>query len=749
MPVLKDYYQILEVLPNATFEEIKQQYLYLILINHPDRVRNAEHKRKAEEKAKEINEAYEVLKDPGKRANYDRQRHAGGGAPRQDLIDGKYRILGTLGSGGFAVVYRAEDVTLGREVAIKLIQINAVAPNRLADMLRRFDIEARSMANLNHANIVPVMGYGKHNGAPYMVMPLYNGGDLKRLMGKPLDYKIAAGLLLPVAHALEYAHKKNIVHRDIKPANILLTDSGSPVLADFGIAKIINEDTLDLTRQTGTDGWIGTPEYMPPEQWPNKVVPQTDVYALGIVFYQMLTGHLPYNRKDSQDWIGVMNQHITAPLPDPRKFVPSLPQKVDTVLRKALQKDPRNRYTMEEFARELEKLTQADSPQPPPPTLSIPWQKIMIGIGGLLGLALLVWFMTLNAGKPSLPPAEKQNGGVDFVVTTTSLMVAGGNVDVTPSPLIEMSETKKNSPTMIAITDTPAASNTPTFTQTTAASETPLTAYTPEMTSTSEGNTRISAKDGMEMIYIPPGEFLMGSTESDSDAESDEKPQHKVYLDGYWMDKTEVTNAMYAKYVEATGYKTDAEKLGSGVVNNSQSNSWDDTKGANWQHPGGPSSNIDSKTDHPVVQVSWNDAKGYCEWGGGRLPSEAEWEKAARGEDGRKYPWGDASSDNSLLNYNMNIEDTVVVGSYPLGASAYGLLDMSGNVWEWVNDWYDGNYYKNTPERNPTGPGSGQYRVLRGGSWDNVSRLVRAAGRFRGGPDSRDVNLGFRCVRLP
>ncbi|MEI7990611.1 MAG: bifunctional serine/threonine-protein kinase/formylglycine-generating enzyme family protein, partial [Chloroflexota bacterium] len=603
----------------------------------------------------------------------------------------------------------------------------------LADMLRRFDIEARSMANLTHANIVPVMAYGKHNYAPYMVMPLYNGGDLKRVMGKPMDYKDAARLLSPIARALEYAHKKNIVHRDIKPANILLTDSGSPVLADFGIAKIINEDTLDLTRQTGTDGWIGTPEYMPPEQWPNKVVPQTDVYALGIVFYQMLTGHLPFTRKKPDDWIEVMNQHITAPLPDPRKFVPSLPQKVDTVLRKALQKDPQNRYTMEKFANELEKLTLVESP-PPPPTLSIPRQKIMIGIGALLGLVLLVWFMTLNAAKPSLPPAEKQNGGVGFVVTATS--------------------------TMIVITDVPTMSNTPTFTQTTVASETPLATDTPEMTATPQaGATRISEKDGMEQVYVPAGEFMMGSTQSEADAAlkdcgSDckkewfdaEVPQHKVYLDAYWMDKNEVTNAMFAKYVETTGYKTAAEKEGSGWVYDDQNGKWSDTKGANWQHPGGSASNIDRKTDHPVVQVSWNDAKEYCNWAGKRLPTEAEWEKAARGEDGRKYPWGNGSPDKSMANYNNNIKDTVAVGSYPSGASPYGLLDMAGNILEWVYDWYDENYYQNSPDRNPEGAISGQYRGMRGGSWDNESGGLRTAGRGRSDPDDGDGDFGFRCV---
>jgi serine/threonine-protein kinase len=266
----------------------------------------------------------------------------------------------------------------------------------------------------------------------------------------------------------------------------------------------------------------------------------------------------------------------------------------------------------------------------------------------------------------------------------------------------------------------------------------------------------------MVMVYVPEGEFLMGSTQEQVDIlfkecgnncqkkwYDAETPQHMVFLDGYWMDKTEVTNRMFAKYVNAMNYMTDAEKAGSGWVYNPKIDTWVDTKGANWQHPSGPNSNIGGKEDHPVVQVSWNDANAYCEWAGGRLPSEAEREKAARGTDGRIYPWGNNPPDSSLLNYDKNIKDTIVVGNYPKGASPYGLLDMAGNVSEWANDWYNESYYKNSPNRNPEGPANGQYRVLRGGNWWSGSRGVRMALRNWNSPNIRYDDIGFRCVRLP
>ena len=238
------------------------------------------------------------------------------------------------------------------------------------------------------------------------------------------------------------------------------------------------------------------------------------------------------------------------------------------------------------------------------------------------------------------------------------------------------------------------------------------------------------------MVHIPAGEFLMGSDEGDPDAEDDEHPQHTAYVGEFWIDETEVTNAQYRKCVET------------GVCRAPTTCDY-----------GEPIYSDSSKADHPVVCVSWWDAKTYCEWAGKRLPTEAEWEKAARGTDGRRYPWGN-SFDGSKVNFcDVNCEldwkdsgaddgyqRTAPVGSYPKGASPYGALDMAGNVWEWCQDWCDEDYYASSPQRDPQGPSSGESRVIRGGSWCFNEWSVRAALRLRGAPDFPNYDLGFRCV---
>jgi formylglycine-generating enzyme required for sulfatase activity len=286
-------------------------------------------------------------------------------------------------------------------------------------------------------------------------------------------------------------------------------------------------------------------------------------------------------------------------------------------------------------------------------------------------------------------------------------------------------------------------------------------------------STRTCAKDGMVQVYVPAGEFLMGSTSSDIDQVleicahcqrdwfQNEMPQRQVYLDAFWIDRTEVTNAMFAEFVAATGYETAAEQAGSGIVFNLFSKDWKLTKGADWQHPRGPTTDIQGLDDHPVVQVNWNDATAYCEWAGRRLPTEAEWEKAARGTDGRVYPWGNQPPAGNLLNFadrnldapvsNHGEDDgypfTAPVGSYPDGASPYGALDMAGNVWERVSDWYGD--YASAPSRNPAGPSSGDYVILRGGSWSRAAWHVRTAFRLRYPRENRSSGQGFRCASSP
>lgn len=243
-------------------------------------------------------------------------------------------------------------------------------------------------------------------------------------------------------------------------------------------------------------------------------------------------------------------------------------------------------------------------------------------------------------------------------------------------------------------------------------------------------DTHIRPLDGKKMVFVPAGDFLMGTPNDDSAAPLDEQPQLLVYVDDFWLDQTEVTNAQYRQCVTAGRCSPSTEKREDFV-----------------------------SPQYPVVGVNWEQAHDYCRWVGARLPTEAEWEKAARGLDGRHYPWGDAF-DSRRLNYcdsnciadwrdfsgNDGYRYTAPVFAYPLGASPYGALNMSGNVWEWVADWYAPDAYQQAAYRNPTGPPTGQQRVIRGGSWLYNGRNVRVTRRQKELPTYRYENIGFRCA---
>lgn len=261
-------------------------------------------------------------------------------------------------------------------------------------------------------------------------------------------------------------------------------------------------------------------------------------------------------------------------------------------------------------------------------------------------------------------------------------------------------------------------------------------------------------KDGMKLI--PAGEFLMGA----ENEMPNESPVHKVKIDSFWIDKTEVTYADFEKFVAATNYKTEAEKFGWSGVFSVEENGWIKCDGASWKNPF-----CDSKKpqpNEPVTQVSFADAEAYAKWAGKRLPTEAEWEYAARGGlVQKKYVWGNELRPNGKPVANWwqgsfpdknSIEDGFLklapVGSFQ--PNGYGLLDMTGNVWEWTADWYDENYYKSSPSENPNGSENGKEKVIRGGSWlcaENFCTNYRPSARSFTPTDSGLNNLGFRCVR--
>jgi eukaryotic-like serine/threonine-protein kinase len=669
----------------------------------------------------------------------------------------RYHVIEKLGEGGMATVFRAWDTRLERDVALKVIRREEFGEAHLARLLKRFEREAKALARLTHPNIVGVIDYGEYQGSPYLVMPFIPGGTLKDKTGIPMPYPEAARLLAPVADALSYAHGEGVIHRDVKPSNILLTASGKPMLTDFGIARIL--DSGEQGRLTGTGVGIGTPEYMSPEQGQGlRADERSDIYALGIVFYELVTGRCPY---EANTPVAVVVKHITDPLPRPREYVPGLPEIVEKVLYKALAKKPEERYAnMGEFVFALEKLgldaeeewqsvekgqlrqvKLVQKPRPSTPLthddlqveslepVAIPTQTrhlarlkeikktLLLAVSSVLLLALIALGVVFVSGLVQ-DGKEHSTGSVAFLATPTY--------------------TSAFSP---CFTHLPQVTFTPTSTYTPTRAITPASTYTPEVTSTpspSIGSTRVSDIDGMVMIYVSAGEFTMGSSDADiafillehpswnQSIFTDEQPQHQIYLDSYWIDRIEVTNGMYAKCVSAN---ICSPHLKTGSY----------TRDAYYGYS--------EYADFPVINVSRNDAEVYCQWAGRRLPSEAEWEKAARGTDGRIYPWGNQTPSCSLANYWSGISacvgDTVKVGSYPRGASPYGALDMVGNVREWVNDWYAADFYALSQSSNPRGPTSGVSHVLRGGEWsdEDIHTALRITGY-----DGLDSFTGFRCA---
>jgi formylglycine-generating enzyme required for sulfatase activity len=276
------------------------------------------------------------------------------------------------------------------------------------------------------------------------------------------------------------------------------------------------------------------------------------------------------------------------------------------------------------------------------------------------------------------------------------------------------------------------------------------------------------------MVELPGGTFRMGTADRWTYPDDGEGPVHAVTLSPFRIDATAVTNVRFAEFVGATGYRTDAERLGwafvfAGLLPDEFEPTrgvaaapwWRQVYGADWAHPEGPQSNVDERGDHPVVQVSWQDAVAYCAWAGTRLPTEAEWEHAARGGlEGAAFPWGDDLEPAG--EHRMNVwqgafppENTLAdgyLGTAPVDAfppNGFGLYNMTGNVWEWCADWYDPGYYARSPAEDPTGPTAGTVRVMRGGSYlchASYCNRYRVGARSGNGPDSSVGNLGFRCA---
>jgi serine/threonine-protein kinase len=789
---------------------------------------------------------------------------------------GKYEIVEELGSGGFATVFRAHDTTLRRDVALKILHQVMVAD---PDFVRRFENDARAAANLEHPRIVTVHEMGQLEQRFYIAMQFLPGGSLDDRIKREgaLSFEDAVVIIQQVAEALDYAHQKGFVHRDIKPTNILFDAQGEAVVSDFGLVKAAESSVV--ARSTA-GGIVGTPAYIAPEAWEEEEIsPATDVYALGCVFFEMLTGKRLFKGETSP---AVMMAHFRPP-EYPEQWPEGVPPKIREILDKALAQDPDERYASAgAFAADLQNMT-GQTPDP----LAEPYKGLKAALSGgrwdfalrradeimaqnpeyrdvqalrkraaegkaaseraqwaaqwrekaleaeqqgdveAARVAAKRWLdmapespeakALLERLKPVAkepppgpetepqtgqpppappvsrpqPPADRTTGtgspeksglsqvpvwglvlggmalgGMAIIALIVGIALSQGRGSVAPAPA---------TPTPLPPTATrePSATSTPvpsTATQEPSATPTtPVNLQSPPANA-SLGDTWTRPADEMVMVYVPAGAFEMGSTEAQfqetveqcvdagnerDDCEGwfgDEKPAHTVSLDGFWIDKYEVTNAQFAAFLNEEGNQ---EEGGATWLALGSDDCLIEKSGGEFQPKSG-------YADHPVVDVSWYGARAYAEWVGGQLPSEAEWEYAARGSEGQIYPWGN-EFDGTRLNfcdvncahdwratgYDDGYEETAPVGSFPDGASWCGALDMAGNVWEWVADWYDGDYYARSPSENPGGPEYGSLRVVRGGAFYNTEFGVRCAVRLNGHPHARTNSGGFRVVVSP
>jgi len=642
----------------------------------------------------------------------------------QDLIgtilSQRYRVVQFAGHGGMADVYKVWDTQRSVHLAMKVLRED-LAEDEI--FLRRFRREAEILTRLQHPFIIRSYGLVQSDGLAFLLMDFIEGSTLRKEIFNrktPWTLEQVFAVMRPVCSALNFAHTQGLVHCDVKPANIMITLARDILLADFGIARLTESAT------TATMVGAGTPAYMAPEQVRGEdPCPQTDIYALGIILFELLTGgERPFIGDHAQTTGSsgekVRWEHVHRTPPSPRQFNPQVSTEIEAILFKCLEKDPAQRY-----ASTMELLSALEQAGPVAQETAVVSQEIPVPV---LSDDPVTQVTPPPAAQPdlsSLPVSGQDVGrkerkrfrlrwGIIVGLVGTILLGAialfvfpPGSLSVPPvQPLL--------TPTSLFQTRPPQAELTQTVT---------LSSAFPVCTQM--GQKWTSAQDGMVLLCVPSGNFLMGAGDDDKEASAVERPQHSVKLDAYWIDRTEVTNGMYAACVKARGCEAPFE---------TKSN----TRQSYYGDP--------SYAAYPVIYVNWYQAQAYCAWAGRKLPTEAEWEKAARGMAGFIYPWGNTPPGNQHLNLGNDPNDTGPVDQYPAGASPYGALNMAGNVWEWVADWYSETYYTSAQVNNPTGPIGGDFKVLRGGPWGYITRNVRSSNRESYNPKIRYFNIGFRCA---
>jgi serine/threonine protein kinase len=663
---------------------------------------------------------------------------------------GRYELISELGRGGMATVYRAHDPFFDRDVAVKLLPREFLHDPTFK---ARFAREAKTIAALEHSAIVPVHDFGEEEGQPFLVMRYMSGGSLvNRMESGPLSFEEISTIVSRIATGLDEAHKKGMIHRDLKPGNILFDAHGDAFLSDFGIVKL----TQETATFTGT-GIIGTPAYMSPEQARGDpdLDPRSDVYALGVILFEMLSGKQPY---EADTPMGLAVKHITEPVPSILEVKPDLPPNFELMIRRALAKEPEDRYSSAgELAKEFAEMvaTERRYARTPIPTLieepleapeeEFPEATLLEKPATPKDLAQVV--------QPIATPDIHPERGTEGVLSRYGRYIIGfGGILAVAIILLLVSQrpttsTDATTPPTTSSGEAALLQLTETEESLTRSAETLAAGLTREaqivktVTPTITPTARPKKISTPEMVYIPPGTFMMGSSPEvgyficldfppEDKAPEDcqmswfnrESPPHEVYVSGYWIHTTEITISQYTLCVKDGACRSN-DQMG-------------------------------RPPDHPVTNITWEWAREYCQWAGLDLPTEAQWEKAARGPTDQLWPWGDSIGTEFLNSVENNINNTTAVGSYPSGASYYGLLDMAGNVWEFVFDWFDKEFYSSAEasQPDPTGPSSSplNQRVRRGGSYGGEGggdfNDARVSARQGIGPSYPSYEVGFRCA---
>ncbi len=624
-----------------------------------------------------------------------------------------YEVLSQFGEGGMGELYLGRHTRLAREVIIKTIRTEDFSPKQIEHLRERLEREAFVQSQLDHSHIVRVYDFIASGDTTCMVMEYVPGRDLRKMILKetgPIPAARAIHLFKQVLSAIDYAHNfvysdpagqkhQGIIHRDLKPANILVTPEDLVKVTDFGIVKL---NGVRGGTQIGFNP--GTPEYMSPEQAIGRELDQrSDNYSLGVVFYEMMTGRVPFEDSGSgtSDY-AIRKGHIELPVPPPSQFYPAISPELEKILLTALEKNPENRF---QSARDfLSAIEEYESLGIHSGTLrspaSLPRQTVVQRVSRSASPASLGTVDSSALSKPSRASAA--------VATVNEVHPhAAQDRKSVPSDAGLVTIEKKRLPIMVGSVAILLLA---------IAGIAWYVASRPKTTTPATPTPRRDVAVPPGMVRIPSSpDFIMGR----DDGNEFEGPAHKVPIKAFLMDETEVTNEAYQQFIDST--RRSAPK------------DW-----VNGHYAIGDAT-------LPVVWVSWHDATAYCESVGKRLPREEEWEYAARGTDSRKYPYGNEWNPRFSNASESGFDRAQPVKTYPEGQSPFSIFDMAGNVQEWTAS--DFSAYPGSPLPQEELRKYAESKTLRGGALFAKAERQTTTDRYFSAPSTKNDYTGFRCAK--